>query len=319
MARPNKQGLDYFSFDVDFFEDEKIEAISGEFGIKGEIATIKLLCAVYRNGYFILWSDMLKMKLLKNLPGISSELLDAILNRLVVWDFFDKSLFDSVGVLTSKGIQRRFFEATKRRQISENLPYILINADNNEVNAYNNSSRGEFLHTKTTQSKVKKSKVKKKENITPIIPQGDDSLEKEFDKFRRSYPGNKGGLSTEFGKFKKKHKDWKDVVPLLLPALEKEIAWRGYKKERKEWTPEYKNLSTWLNNRCWEQEFEKEHPSIGVDTSRIALGIGVWIDGGKKFYGSRENPREIPLNAPYRPAQDAKWDATNERWTISGG
>ena len=102
MARPNKQGLDYFSFDVDFFEDEKIEAISGEFGIKGEIATIKLLCAVYRNGYFILWSDMLKMKLLKHLPGISSELLDAILNRLVVWDFFDKSLFNSVGVLTSK-------------------------------------------------------------------------------------------------------------------------------------------------------------------------------------------------------------------------
>lgn len=163
MARPNKQGLDYFSFDVDFFEDEKIEAISGEFGIKGEIATIKLLCAVYRNGYFILWSDMLKMKLLKHLPGISSELLDAILNRLVVWDFFDKSLFNSVGVLTSKGIQRRFFEATKRRQISENLPYILINADNNEVNAYNNLSRGELLHTKTTQSKVKKSKVKKKE------------------------------------------------------------------------------------------------------------------------------------------------------------
>lgn len=66
-------------------------------------------------------------------------------------------------------------------------------------------------------------------------------------------------------------------------------------------------------------EFEKEYTSTSVDTSRIALGIGVWIDGGKKFYGSRENPREIPLNAPYRPAQDAKWDATNERWTISGG
>ncbi len=30
MARPNKQGLDYFPLDVDFFNDEKIEAISGE-------------------------------------------------------------------------------------------------------------------------------------------------------------------------------------------------------------------------------------------------------------------------------------------------
>ena len=39
MARPNKIGLDYFPLDVDIFEDEKISAISGEFGIKGEIET----------------------------------------------------------------------------------------------------------------------------------------------------------------------------------------------------------------------------------------------------------------------------------------
>ena len=41
MASPNKMGLDYFPFDVDFFNDEKIVAISGEFGIKGEIVVIK--------------------------------------------------------------------------------------------------------------------------------------------------------------------------------------------------------------------------------------------------------------------------------------
>ena len=34
MARPRKTGLDYFPFDVDFFEDEKIVAIAGEFGLK---------------------------------------------------------------------------------------------------------------------------------------------------------------------------------------------------------------------------------------------------------------------------------------------
>lgn len=105
MARPNKMGLDYFPFDVDFFNDEKIVAISGEFGIKGEIVVIKLLCAIYRNGYFILWNDLLKFKLLRDLPGVSSELLDSIMNRLVLWGFFDKDLFDSMGVLTSAGIQ----------------------------------------------------------------------------------------------------------------------------------------------------------------------------------------------------------------------
>lgn len=68
MARPNKMGLDYFPFDVDFFNDEKIVAISGEFGIKGEIVVIKLLCAIYRNGYFILWNDLLNSNSLETCP-----------------------------------------------------------------------------------------------------------------------------------------------------------------------------------------------------------------------------------------------------------
>lgn len=180
MARPIKNGLDYFPLDVDFFEDEKIEAISGEFGLKGEIATIKLLCAIYRNGYFILWDELLKMKLLKNLPGISPELLDRIVYRLVLWGFFDKNLFDSVKVLTSKGIQDRFFCATKRRKSSsKDDQYLLIDVDNNllekepkgviaysnGVNVYNNPVESELLHAKSTQSKGKERKKKVTTNV----------------------------------------------------------------------------------------------------------------------------------------------------------
>lgn len=108
MARPVKQGLDYFPIDVDFFQDEKIAVIAGEFGLKGEIVIIKLLCAVYRNGYFVEWSEMLKYKLLKELPGVSADLLEQIVKRLVKWGFFDKTLFDSASILTSHGIQRRY-------------------------------------------------------------------------------------------------------------------------------------------------------------------------------------------------------------------
>ena len=136
MARPNKMGLDYFPFDIDFFEDEKIVAISGEFGIKGEIVAIKLLCAIYKNGYFILWNDLIKFKLLKNLPGVSSELLDSIMNRLVLWGFFDKDLFDSMGVLTSAGIQKRYFKISKRRKSVDDFRYLLVKVsgcENKEV------------------------------------------------------------------------------------------------------------------------------------------------------------------------------------------
>ena len=134
MARPNKEGLDYFPFDVDFFSDEKIGSISGEFGIKGEITAIKLLCAIYRNGYFILWNDALKMSLLRGLPGISLELLEQIVTRLVRWGFFEQTLFSTVSVLTSKGIQERYFKAIKRRKDSSNYPYLLVNVDNNKGN-----------------------------------------------------------------------------------------------------------------------------------------------------------------------------------------
>ena len=125
MARPEEKGLKYYPFDVDFFNDEKIEAISGEFGIKGEIVAVRLLCAIYRNGYFIEWSDLYKMKFLRNLPGISSGLLDAIILRLVKWGFFDKDLFNSAKVLTSHGIQRRYFEAIRRRKQSGEYPYLI--------------------------------------------------------------------------------------------------------------------------------------------------------------------------------------------------
>jgi|6_EtaG_2_1085325.scaffolds.fasta_scaffold04350_5 hypothetical protein len=154
MARPVKEGLTYFTFDVDFFEDEKIEAISGEFGIKGELVAIKLLCAIYRNGYFIVWNEMLKMKLLRNLQGINKELLEKILNRLVRWGFFDESLFNSEKILTSTGIQKRYSESTKRRKNQFMTQYLLIDG----VNVYNNPNSSNINVNIGTQSKVKESK-----------------------------------------------------------------------------------------------------------------------------------------------------------------
>ena len=155
MARPRKTGLDYFPFDVDFFNDEKIEAISGEFGIKGEIVAIKLLAAIYRNGYFIEWSEMLQMKMLKTLPSISKELLAEIVQRLVRWNFFDEGLFNSDNVLTSRGIQRRYFEAMKRNSLSDSLPFLIVYATETHINV----TETHINAAKTPQSKGKESKV----------------------------------------------------------------------------------------------------------------------------------------------------------------
>lgn len=174
MARPRKTGLEYFPFDVDFFEDEKIVAIAGEFGLKGEITAVKLLCAVYRNGYFIEWSEMLRMKMLRSLPGISPELLEQIVARLVKWEFFDKHLFDSVRVLTSKGIQRRFLNGSRKRLKMQQYPYWLIPAPEMTVSAPETPPQPTFPPPEMPQSKVKKKKkstvVDTKETTTTTTP-----------------------------------------------------------------------------------------------------------------------------------------------------
>lgn len=156
MARPKKLGIDYFSFDVDFFEDEKIEPISGEFGLKGEMIVIRLLCAVYRNGYFAVWNEQLKMTL-ANRCKVSFELIQQVIDRLVKWGFFDEHLFLSAKILTSKGIQKRFKEATRKRKYKyEELEFWLV-FEQNGVSSAQNSTQEEFLPPKTTQSKVKES------------------------------------------------------------------------------------------------------------------------------------------------------------------
>lgn len=185
MARPNKTGLDYFPFDVDFFDDEKIVAIAGEYGIKGEITVIKLLCAIYRNGYFIEWSEMMQMKMLKHLPGISADLLNTIVSRLVKWGFFDKTLFDSANVLSSVGIQRRFFHSTKRRNSNGDLPFMLVYVCNNRVSAHINPVDKEFLSTLTPQSKVKNIKKKISTDVdTKEISTTATSIHDEIEKLK---------------------------------------------------------------------------------------------------------------------------------------
>lgn len=75
-----------------------------------------------------------------------------------------------------------------------------------------------------------------------------------FEQFRKAYLGTKRGLTTEFEFFKKKTKDWKDVLPLLTPALIHQTEVRRRKSAHGEFVPYWKNLKTWIGNRCWEEE-----------------------------------------------------------------
>lgn len=79
-------------------------------------------------------------------------------------------------------------------------------------------------------------------------------LKQQFEIFRKAYRGTKRGLNVEFEAFRKKHKDWQAVIPLLTPALERLIRWRNQCIDNHVFCPEWPYLSTWLNQRRWEEE-----------------------------------------------------------------
>ena len=106
-----------------------------------------------------------------------------------------------------------------------------------------------------------------------------------FEKFRLIYPGSKNGLDPEWENFTKKHKDWRDKLPLLEAAVERQIATRNKAKEG-QFVPDWKMLSTWINKSCWTQEQAKD--SDGRDCiicgAPYAEGHKYQMNQGRKEY-----------------------------------
>ena len=179
MARPNKQGLDYFPLDVGIFENDKILAISGEFSVKGEIIVLRLLCEIYRNGYFVEFSELLKNKLAR-LGGLSGGLVDEVVRKLVKYEFFDGFVFSEYNILTSKNIQKVYLEASKRRKDIDLSQYWLLD----EVNVYINSPSSKINAHINAQSKEKESKV----NISFLEKKKQKSTRTDFGEEKNNQP-----------------------------------------------------------------------------------------------------------------------------------
>jgi hypothetical protein len=89
------------------------------------------------------------------------------------------------------------------------------------------------------------------------------SLKNQFEVFRKKYPGTKRGFDIEFENLQKRHRDWREIIPNLSERLEYQIEAREIKRKQtvNGWAPEWKNLQTWINQRCWEEEISINHNS----------------------------------------------------------
>lgn len=112
MARPRKKWLDYFPFDTGFFWDAKIKRLKTRFGTKGIAVYIRLLCAIYRSGFYVPYDEDLILDVSDDL-GISENTTTEIVYFLLSRRMFDAELAKSDKVLTSRSVQLRFQEIKK--------------------------------------------------------------------------------------------------------------------------------------------------------------------------------------------------------------
>ncbi|MEG0153016.1 MAG: DUF4373 domain-containing protein [Cellulosilyticaceae bacterium] len=165
MARPIKEGLEYFPLDCDIDQDDKIALIEAQHGINGFGITIKLLMKIYKNSYFYEWTEKEQLLFSKRVNVDINE-VNVVINDLVKWNFFDEGMYTNQQILTSRGIQKRYLEAVGRRQkVKIPTNHILLDAET--INVYKNLVIVDInYHSKVvnadigTQSKVKESKVK---------------------------------------------------------------------------------------------------------------------------------------------------------------
>ena len=125
MARPIKQGVDYFPLDI--YLDDKFKFIEIKYKLEGFGIIVKLFQRIYSCGYWCSWGEDEAM-LFADENRTDVELVNNVLNEAIERGIFNKNLFDKYQVLTSKGIQERYKKIVERRKgVVVVKEYTLIN------------------------------------------------------------------------------------------------------------------------------------------------------------------------------------------------
>ena len=172
MARPTKQGPEYFPMDVDADTDEKVEYLTAKCGFIAFGVYVHLLMKIYKNGYFMEWSDRTLYVTAKRL-AIPADDLKKIIDGCIEAELFDAEIFEKFSVLTSQSIQKRYLAATEKRKGASIGQYSLleVNSEKTTVNSEKtevNSEKTTVNSGKSTQSKVKESKVNNNTNTNTV-------------------------------------------------------------------------------------------------------------------------------------------------------
>ena len=211
-------GINYFPVGVNFMEENAMEVIEAKYGIKGSAIVLKLMCKIYKEGYYIRWDEE-QCLIFANKAGreVQAEEVQGIIEILFTKGILDRNSYQENGILTSESIQKVWMEATKRRkrELSE-LPYLMVKPEKENGKADTPPALQEiqqpelFKKEKTPvnpknvvhhvavdaknacnsgQSKVKENKAEENKELPPSAPPKGEGEERKGDSAYLPIPG----------------------------------------------------------------------------------------------------------------------------------
>ena len=211
-------GINYFPIGVNFMEENAMEVIEAKYGIKGSAIVLKLLCKIYKEGYYIRWDEE-QCLIFANKAGreVQAAEVQGIIEILFIKGILDENSYQENGILTSESIQKIWLEATKRRkrELSE-LPYLMVRPEKENGKPDNASTQQEIEQLKplkegkasadtgnvvhhvavnaknacnSGQSKVKENKAEENKELPPSAPPEGKEEERKEDSAPLPIPG----------------------------------------------------------------------------------------------------------------------------------
>ena len=199
MARPTKQGIDFFSLDCE--PKAKLELFIAEKGAEGFGILVMLWQMIYKGeGYYIPYDEDL-VWLIRKESLSPAETIVSVIENAIKRNLFDKTLYNEHKILTSTGIQKRYFSAAKKKkEVFAVADYLLIDVSDNKNLVYSGEnsvssdgnegkkvsagktpvSGGGNATKEKEKEKVKEEEESSPSDMPPPEPEGQASLPKAF-------------------------------------------------------------------------------------------------------------------------------------------
>lgn len=207
MGRQLKQGLDYLTLDVDFFESVKVRKIKKDCGNQSIPILIALLCNIFREeGYYVKYDNDLAFLIAEQF-GVSEGAVEDTVRKAVSVEFFDSHMFQKYGILTSHGIQQRYFDAVarlKRKSVKVTGDFLCknispgINTDflrDKSNNLWNKSDKEEVEVEEEVEEEVEDKASSLKTEIIKAFSSSSPGLEKSIKKWMDMRKQRKASVS----------------------------------------------------------------------------------------------------------------------------